>query len=134
MDKIFNGFSLGFSIVGGICMKLLGGWDVLLYVLIAVMVLDYITGVIKGVYQSRLSSEIGFKGLLKKIVVLAVVAVAALAQNLIGEQLPIREIVIMFFIANEGISVLENAAVLYPKIPQKLKDVLLQLRDNEEDK
>lgn len=134
MDKIFNGISVIFGVAGGVVVNLLGAWDKLLYVLIAFMVLDYLSGVIKGIYQNRLSSEIGFKGLLKKVVVLVVVAVANLVQTLIGDTFAIREIVIMFFVANEGISILENAAVLYPKIPQQLKDVLLQLREDKEDK
>ena len=134
MDKIFNGISVVCGVVGGVVVNLLGAWDKLLYVLIAFMVLDYLTGVIKGIYQSRLSSEIGFKGLLKKVVILVVVAVANLVQTLIGDTFAIREIVIMFFVANEGISILENAAALYPNIPQQLKDVLLQLREDKEDK
>lgn len=89
------------------------------------MVLDYLTGVIKAVYTKNVSSEVGFKGLLKKITILIIVALSNVLQQITGDNVTIREIVIMFYIANEGISVLENVAVIYPRMPQKLKDILL---------
>ena len=94
-------------------------------------VLDYLTGVIKGIYQKRLSSEIGYKGLLKKIVMFIVIAVAFIIQRLISDVIPLREVVIMFYVCNEALSLLENAAEFVP-IPDKLKNTLLQLRDKEE--
>lgn len=93
-------------------------------------VVDYITGVIKGIYTKKLSSETGFKGLLKKIVMFIVIAVSFSIQELIGNTIPLREVVIMFYICNEALSLLENAAVFVP-IPDKLKDVLIQLRDKD---
>ena len=96
-------------------------------------VLDYVTGVLKGIYLKQLSSETGFRGLLKKIVMFIVIAVAYLIQMLIGGTIPLREVVITFYICNEALSLLENAAVFVP-IPEKLKDVLLQLRDKEIDR
>ena len=93
-------------------------------------VIDYITGIIKAVYLKELSSEIGFKGLLKKIVMFIVIAVAFVIQQLIGGTVPLREVVIMFYIANESLSLLENAAIFVP-IPDKLKNILLQLRDKD---
>lgn len=131
MEKIFNWISIVLGIVGGYISHWLGGWDVLLRTIVFLAILDYITGVIKGIYLKKLSSETGFKGLLKKIVMFIVIAVAFVIQELIGETIPLREVVIMFYIANEGISLLENAAIFVP-IPEKLKDVLLQLRDGEE--
>lgn len=95
--------------------------------------LDYVTGVLKGIYLKQLSSETGFRGLLKKIVMFIVIAVAYLIQMLIGGTIPLREVVITFYICNEALSLLENAAVFVP-IPEKLKDVLLQLRDKEIDR
>lgn len=130
MEKIFNWISILIGITGGYLSHWLGGWDVLLRTIVFLAVLDYITGLIKGIYLKKLSSEIGFKGLLKKIVMFIVIAVAFVIQELIGGTIPLREVVIMFYIANEGISLLENAAIFVP-IPDKLKDVLLQLRDNE---
>ena len=95
------------------------------------MVFDYTTGIIKGLYLKELSSEVGFKGILKKITVLIVIGVSVALQKLIGGAVAVREIVIMFFICNEALSLLENAAVMVP-IPDALKNVLLQLRDKTE--
>ena len=128
MDKMFNWISVIFGFIGGFFSYWLGGWDVLLKAIVFLAVVDYITGLIKAVYLKQLSSEIGFKGLLKKIVMFIVIAVAFAIQELIGGTIPLREVVIMFYICNEALSLLENAAVFVP-IPDKLKNVLLQLRD-----
>ena len=129
MDKLFNWISIVFGLIGGILSYWLGGWDVLLKTIVFLAVVDYITGVIKGIYTKSLSSETGFKGLLKKIVMFIVIAVSFSIQGLIGNSIPLREIVIMFYICNEALSLLENAAVFVP-IPDRMKDVLIQLRDN----
>ena len=131
MDKLFNQISVIFGLFGGFLSYWLGGWDVLLKTIVFLAVVDYITGLIKGFYSKKLSSEIGFKGLLKKIVMFIVIAVAFVIQELIGGTIPLREVVIMFYIANEGLSLLENAAVFVP-IPDKLKSVLLHVRGSEE--
>ena len=131
MQKIFNGFSVVGGLAGGIISFLFGGFDMLLKALIVLVILDYITGFIKGVYTKMLSSEIGFKGLLKKILIFIVVIVAVIIQGVINNSIPIREVVIVFFICNEGISILENAAEFIP-IPEKLKNLLLQLREKTE--
>ena len=128
MEKLFNWISIVFGFVGGFFSYWLGGWDILLKTIVFLAVVDYITGLIKAVYLRQLSSEIGFKGLLKKIVMFIVIAVAFVIQQLIGGTIPLREVVIMFYIANEAISLLENAAIFIP-IPDKLRDVLLQIRD-----
>ena len=128
MEKMFNWISIVFSFIGGFFSYWLGGLDVLMKTIVFLAVVDYITGLIRAVYLKELSSEIGFKGLLKKIVMFIVIAVAFVIQQMIGGTVPLREIVIMFYIANEAISLLENAAIFVP-IPDKLRDVLLQLRD-----
>lgn len=128
MDKLFNVISIITGILGGVAAALFGAWDNLMWALIILMILDYITGIIKGIYLKRLSSDIGFKGLLKKIVILVIVALSHVIGELTGDNIAIREIVIMFYIANEGISILENAAVLLPNMPEGLKNILLQLR------
>lgn len=130
MDKLFNWISIVFGLVGGFFSYWLGGWDVLLKTIVFLAVVDYITGIIKAIYLRQLSSEIGFKGLLKKIVMFIVIAVAFAIQELIGGTIPLREVVIMFYIANEALSLLENAAIFVP-IPDELRDVLLQLRDKD---
>lgn len=133
MEKLFNFTSIIGAGIGGVLAYVFGGFDVLITSLLVLVVLDYATGFIKGIYTKTLSSDIGFKGLLKKFLIFIVVAAAVIIQRLINDAIPLRETVIMFFICNEGISLLENAAEIIP-IPQKLKDILLQLRDNNNDK
>lgn len=130
MEKLFNHTSIFIGVIGGIIASWLGEWDVLLKTIVFLAAADYVTGVIKGIYTKTLSSETGFKGLLKKIVMFIVIAVAYSIQKLLNDAVTLREIVIMFYICNEALSLLENAAMFIP-IPDKLKDVLLQLRDKE---
>lgn len=132
IDKIFNTISIVVGIVGGYFCQWLGGWDVILKALVALVILDYITGVLKGIVTKTLSSEIGFKGLIRKIVIFIVVATSVIVQGVIGDAIPLREIVIIFFVCNEGISLLENASEFVP-IPKKLKDTLIQLREKDEE-
>lgn len=128
MEKYLNWTSVIIGAGGGWLAGILGGWDALLKTIMFLLILDYITGMIKGCYMKQLSSEIGFKGILKKVMILIVIAAANILQQLISEAVPMREIVIMFFIANEGLSLIENAAVLIP-IPDALREVLLQIRE-----
>ena len=130
MEKLFNWISIVFGMAGGFLTYWLGGWDVLLKTIVFLAIADYITGWIKGIYTKQLSSEIGFRGLLKKIVMFIVIAVSYAIQGLMGGKVPLREVVIMFYIANEALSLLENAAEFIP-VPDKLKEVLLQLRDKD---
>ena len=116
--------------IGGGMAYVLGGWDILLWTLTAFVVLDYVTGLIRAAKMKELSSEIGFWGLVRKIMIFVLVIVANLLQQLINESIPLREIVIMFFISNEGISLLENASI-FIDVPDRLKDVLFAIRDNE---
>lgn len=130
MDKIFNWTSTVIGIVGGFFVAIFGQWDSILWALLVIMLLDYLTGVIKAIYTKTMSSEIGFKGLLKKITILIIVALSNVLQQITGDNVAIREIVIMFYVANEGISVLENVAVIYPRMPKGIKDILFQIRDS----
>ena len=91
------------------------------------MVLDYVTGLLKSIYNKKLSSEVGFKGIIKKIIIFIFISTAYIVQCLLGNEVPLREITILFFIANEGISLIENASEFVP-IPKKFKEVLIQLR------
>ena len=128
MEKMFNFISVIVGLVGGFIVSLFGGWDVMLYTILLFATLDYFTGILKAVYKKELSSAIGFKGIVKKIMVFVVIAVAYNVQRMTGDTIPLREIVIVFFICNEALSILENPAE-FINIPQQLKDVLLQLRD-----
>jgi toxin secretion/phage lysis holin len=132
MTKMFNTFSVVGGAVGGLIVSLFGGWDVMLHTILLFFILDYITGIIKAIYKKELSSEIGFKGIAKKIMIFIVIAVAYSIQNMTGDTIALREIVIVFFICNEALSILENAAE-FIAVPQQLKDVLLQLRDKNAD-
>lgn len=133
MDKIFNWISVICGTIGGFIVSLLGGWDKLIMALIILMCLDYITGLIKAYYNKELSSQIGFKGLTKKVLILVIVAVSVVAENMLG--IPaIREIVIMFFAVNEALSILENAGAMDLPLPERLKQALLQLRNDKEEK
>lgn len=127
--KYVNWFTSLFAVVGGALCKFFGGWDLLLKVLIVLVVVDYITGIIKSIINKNLSSAVGGKGIAKKVMLLAIVGVANLIQLAIGGTVPLREIVILFFIANEGISVIENGAEIGVPIPKKLIDVLEQIRN-----
>ena len=132
MDKYFNNISIVFGLVGGFVCNFLGGWDMLLKSIVILMVLDYVTGLLKAIYNKELSSEIGFKGLIRKITIFIVIATAYVIQGIMGDEIPLREIVILFFIANEGISLIENASEFIP-IPEKLKEILIQLRKDSDE-
>lgn len=115
--------------LGGAAAYLWGPWDALINALIALVALDYVTGVICAAVNKRLSSEIGFKGLIKKALIFALVAVAGVADKVIpATNQAIRAAVILFYIANEAISILENAAELGLPVPEKLKAVLIKTK------
>lgn len=131
LSKYWNTICVLFGIIGGFVVHILGGLDAILVTLIWAMVLDYITGLLKAIYTRKVSSRIGSKGIVKKIMILILVSLSYAIQLCVGLESGIREIVIMFFIGNEGISLLENAAVMLP-IPKKLTDILEQLRSEGE--
>lgn len=131
MSKIFNFFSCMTAVAGGALVYFLGAWDGVLETLVMLMILDYITGLIKAIYLRELSSKIGFEGLLKKVSILIIVALANIISELVSTPVGIREMVIIFYAANEGISILENSAVIIPNMPENIRSVLLQLRDSE---
>ena len=109
----------------------LGGYDTMMITLLLFMVIDYLSGVMCAIVKKELSSEIGFKGIFKKILILFLVGMA----NMLGTAIHIeglRYIVISFYLANEGISIIENASILDLPVPQKIKDVLKQLKDDNE--
>lgn len=108
---------------------LLGGWDVALVCLIVAIILDYISGIIKAYVNKDLSSKIGFKGLLKKVGVLVIVMLAVLVDRITGETGAIRTLVIYYFVANEGLSILENLALAGVPIPESIKNALKILKD-----
>lgn len=108
---------------------LFGEFDGMITALITLIVLDYITGIIAAAVEKKLSSEVGARGIAKKVIMLFAVAVANVAdKSLVGEGCVLRSVTAMFYIANEGISLLENGARLGVPMPKKLLDVLAQLK------
>nr|DAW12761.1 MAG TPA: holin [Caudoviricetes sp.] len=110
---------------------LIGGFDILFRALLIMMALDYITGVAKGFKNKKANSSRAYKGLKKKLIVLMVI-VAATQMDMILQGVGIRTLVLMFYVATEFLSILENAAILGIPIPEKLKLALEQCRDNQE--
>ena len=130
MNTIGNIISMIVGVLGGVLSYFLGGFDQISKVLIYLTVIDYVSGVIAAFYNKDISSKIGFKGILKKITMFLVVGVAVLLERYLA--IPtLREIVIMFFVGNEGISILENVAETGLKIPEKLKNAILQINEKE---
>lgn len=107
---------------------LLGGFDIALQSLLIVMIVDYLTGIVSAIYNKELSSKIGFKGIIKKFSYLCVVALSVVIDNLTGQSGLIRTLVIYFFVANDGLSIIENMAEMGVKLPQKLIDSLEQIK------
>ena len=137
MKEFWNTIQLIFAGIGGWLGWFLGGCDGLLYALIAFVAIDYITGVMCAVIDHRLSSEVGFKGIFKKVLIFLLVGVANILDvQVIGTGCVLRTAVIFFYISNEGVSLLENAAYLGLPVPEKIKTVLEQLhsRSESEDK
>ena len=118
----------GLSIIITCLSYFLGGFDLALKSLLIIMVIDYLTGVSSAIYNKRLSSKIGFKGIIKKFCYLLVVGLSVVVDSLTGQNGIIRSLVIYCFIANDGISIIENMGELDIKLPQKLIDTLEQLK------
>ena len=130
MKEFWNTIQLAFTALGGWLGWFLGGCDGLLYALVAFVVIDYITGVMCAVVDKSLSSGIGFKGIFKKVLIFLLVGIGhVLDAQVIGNGSVLRTAVTFFYISNEGVSLIENAAHLGLPIPEKLKEVLEQLHD-----
>ena len=133
MKNFIEAAQYAFAALGGAVGAVMGGFDGFLYALIVFVVVDYLTGVMAAVLNKKLSSEVGFHGIFKKVVIFALVAVGHIVDAyVIQNGSVIRTAVIFFYLSNEGISILENASVLGLPVPQKLKDVLEQLNDGKE--
>ena len=123
-------FKLAVTAVCGFLSNLMGGWDIMLKTLIMMVIIDYITGVLSAIYNKKVSSSIGYKGIIKKICIFLIVFVAAQIDSCLGSEL-IRNLTIAFYISNESISVLENVGQTGVEYPQKLKDILYQLKEGD---
>lgn len=133
MKEFWNTIQIIFTAIGGWLGWFLGGCDGLLYALLAFVVVDYITGVMCAISDHTLSSEVGFKGICRKVLIFLLVGIANILDvQVIGTGSVLRTAVIFFYISNEGISLLENAGHLGLPIPVKMKDILAQLHDRSE--
>lgn len=128
----WNWLQVGFTAIGGGLGWFLGGMDGFMYALVAFVIADYVTGVMRAVLEKKLSSEVGARGIFKKVLIFMLVGVGHIIDSkLIGTGDAIRTAVIFFYLSNEGISILENAGKIGLPIPKKLRSVLTQI--NKED-
>lgn len=133
MKEFWTTIQLAFAGIGGWLGYFLGGCDGLLIALVVFSVVDYITGVMCAVSDKNLSSAVGFKGICRKVLIFTLVGIANVVDvHVIGDGSILRTAVIFFYLSNEGVSLLENAAHLGLPIPEKLKDVLEQLHNRSE--
>ena len=130
MREFWNTIHLIFTAIGGWLGYFLGGCDGLLYALLFFVIIDYITGVMCAVSDKKLSSAVGFRGICRKVLIFLLVGLAHILDEQVLHQTGVlRTAVIFFFLANDGLSILENAAHLGLPIPEQMKDVLEQLHD-----
>lgn len=139
MREIWNTIQFAVTMLGGWIGWFMGGMNGFVYALIAFVVVDYITGVMCAIVDKKLSSDVGFHGIFKKILIFSLVGVGHIIDAfIIGSGDAVRTAVIFFYLSNEGVSILENAGRIGLPIPQNLKDILVQLhnkgdKDNESD-
>ena len=133
MKEFWNLIQFVFTAVGGWLGYFIGGCDGLLIALVVFVAVDYLTGVMCAISDKKLSSEVGFKGICRKVLIFLLVGIAnILDAQVIGTGSVLRTAVIFFYLSNEGVSLLENAAHLGLPVPEKMKDILAQLHDRAE--
>ncbi len=129
MKEAINTLQLIFTAIGGYIGYFLGGFDGLIYALVAFVAIDYITGLMAAVIEKKLSSDIGFRGIFKKVLIFILVGIGHIIDfHLIEKSSAVRTAVIFFYLSNEGLSIMENAAKVGLPIPEKLKTVFTELR------
>lgn len=132
MKEFWGLVQMVFTAVGGWLGYFVGGCDGLLYALLAFVILDYLTGVMCAISDKKLSSEVGFKGLERKVLVFVMVGIGhILDSQILGEAGVLRTAILFFYLSNEGLSLVENAAYLGLPIPEKLRAVLEQLHEKD---
>lgn len=132
MKEFWGLVQMVFTAVGGWLGYFVGGCDGLLYALLAFVILDYLTGVMCAISDKKLSSEVGFKGLARKVLVFVMVGIGhILDSQILGEAGVLRTAILFFYLSNEGLSLVENAAYLGLPIPEKLRAVLEQLHEKD---
>ena len=132
IDLIWTKIQIAVSAIGGWLGYFLGGVDGLMIALIVFMVLDYLTGLMCAVLDKKLSSAVGFRGIFKKALILIMVGIANVVDvHVVGTGSALRGAVICFYLSNEGLSLLENAAYIGLPVPERLKEVLAQLHNRD---
>lgn len=135
MKEFWNTIQLVFAVLGGWLGYFLGGCDGLLYALLAFVVIDYLTGIMCAINDNSLSSAVSFRGICRKVLIFLLVGIANILDvSVIGSGSVLRTAVIFFYVSNEGLSLVENAAHLGLPVPEKIKAVLEQLHDRTDDK
>jgi len=133
MKELWNTAQVTFAAIGGWLGYFLGGCDGLLIALVVFVAVDYVTGVMCAISDKKLSSEVGFKGICRKVLIFLLVGIANILDvQVIGTGSVLRTAVIFFYLSNEGVSLLENAAHLGLPVPEKMKEILEQLHDRAE--
>ncbi len=133
MRDFWNFIQFIITVLGGWIGYFLGGWDGTLYALVMFITIDYVTGVMCAISDRRLSSEVGFRGIAKKVFIFCLVGIGSmLDRNIVGTGDTVRTAVIFYYLSNEGISILENAARLGLPVPPKIQKVLEQLKEDKE--
>ena len=133
MKEFWNMIQMVFAAIGGWLGWFLGGCDGLLIALVVFVAIDYVTGVMCAVSDKKLSSEVGFKGICRKVLIFLLVGIANILDvQVIGTGSVLRTADIFFYLSNEGVSLLENSAHLGLPVPEKMKDILAQLHDRAE--
>lgn len=119
------------ALVGAAFGYIFGALDGLMIALIVFVIVDYITGVMDAIYNKSLSSAVGFKGIFKKVCIFILVAIGNIIDlYILKSGSPVRTSIIFFYISNEGISILENIDMLGVPLPEKLRDILMQIKEN----
>ena len=127
--KAISLLKAGLTTVIGAIGWFVGGYDTMIITLLIFIVIDYLSGVMCVIINKRLSSEVGFKGIFKKIMIILLVGLTNLLGQATGVE-GLRYIIISFYLANEGISIIENASVMGLPVPEKVKDILEQLKQD----
>ena len=133
IDLIWTKLQIAITAIGGWLGYVLGGMDGLLIALVVFITIDYITGIMCAIIDKKLSSEVGFKGIFKKVLILMLVGIANVIDvHVVGEGSALRGATVCFYLSNEGLSILENTVHLGLPVPEKLKEVLSQLHNRDE--
>lgn len=127
MESVLTWLKIAFALLGGTITVLLGGWDLALQVLVLFVVMDYVTGLVAAWYSKTLNSQVGFKGICKKVLLFIPIAICYALDQVLGQEI-LRSLAIFFYIANEGLSIVENLGRAGVPVPDALGEALEQMK------